>query len=78
MQELGGSTPRQTAKMTNGNIPYHRCHAQFVNGDWPGGRRLLFFSCFHEFKPSFIWEFKFLGESCETHDLGASRLLFGD
>ena len=32
MQELGGSIARQVAKLASGNIPYHRCHAQFMNG----------------------------------------------
>jgi len=27
VQELGGSIARQIAKLANGNVPYHRCHA---------------------------------------------------
>ena len=38
MQELGGSTARQTARLASGNIPYHRCHAQLIKG----GRTLSF------------------------------------
>ena len=40
MQELRGSTTRQLAKLADGNIPYHRHHAQFTNGSWPGAGRL--------------------------------------
>jgi len=29
-------------KLANGNIPYHRRHAQFINGGWPGGRTISF------------------------------------
>jgi len=32
VQELGGSTARQTAELANGNIPYHERHGQFING----------------------------------------------
>jgi len=32
VQELGRSTTRQTAKLASGNIPYHKRHAQFMNG----------------------------------------------
>jgi len=37
MQEQGGSTDRQTARLASGNIPYRGCHAHFVNGGWLGG-----------------------------------------
>jgi len=36
------STARQTAKLPNGNIPYYKCHAQFINRGWLGGRNLSF------------------------------------
>jgi len=42
VQELGGSTARQIAKLANRNIPYHRHHAQFTKAGWPGDRDLLF------------------------------------
>ena len=42
MQELGGSTTRQTTKLANGNVPYHKHHAQFMNGGWPGGGKRSF------------------------------------
>jgi len=32
VQELGGSTARQIAKLASRNIPYHKHHAQFMNG----------------------------------------------
>jgi len=33
----GESIARQIAKLANGNSPYHKLHAQFMNGSWPGG-----------------------------------------
>ena len=45
----GAHTDRQP-KLANGNIPYYRCHAQFINGGWLGGRNPLFsqeFELFH-------------------------------
>ena len=74
MQELGGSTARQIAKLVNGNVPYHRCHAQFRNGGWPGGG-IIFYSLFCEFKSSLVWEFDLFlefsvfWEFCEIHDI---------
>jgi len=41
VQELGGSTASQLAKLANGNIPYLRCHTQFMNRGWLGGRKLF-------------------------------------
>ena len=38
VQELGGSIARQIVKLANRNIPYHRSHAQFINGGRPRGR----------------------------------------
>jgi len=66
VQELGGSTVRQTAKLANGNIAYHRHHAQFINGGWPGGRKhsaLLFF------KSSLDREYKLFQEFCEICEI---------
>jgi len=40
VQELGGSTDRQTDRLVSGNIPYHRHHTHFVYGSWPGAGRL--------------------------------------
>jgi len=37
VQELGKSTLRLIAKLVNGNIPYHRHHAQVMNGVGRGG-----------------------------------------
>ena len=42
MQEVGGSIARQIAKLANGIILYHRCHAQFVNRSWPGRKQSSF------------------------------------
>ena len=41
MQKLVRSIARQP-KLANGNIPYHRCHAQFMNEDWPGAAIFFF------------------------------------
>jgi len=41
MQELGGSLARQIAKLANAIFPYHRCYAEFMNGGWPGDRKLF-------------------------------------
>jgi len=35
-----GVEPGSQPKLANENIPYHRHHAQFMNGGWPGGRKL--------------------------------------
>jgi len=40
VQKLRMSIARQLAKLAYGNIPYHRQHAQFMNGGWPGSREL--------------------------------------
>jgi len=40
VQELGGSRARQSAKLASGNILYHGCPAPFMNGHWPGDRKL--------------------------------------
>jgi len=45
----GGIIAGQLAKLANGNIPYHRCHAQSTNGAWLGGRKISAFLSFHEF-----------------------------
>jgi len=45
VQELGGSTATQVAKLANRNIPYHGRHAQFTNGGWLGAG-ILFFPLF--------------------------------
>jgi len=37
-----GAEPGSEPKLANGNILYHRCHAQFMNGGWPEGRNLFF------------------------------------
>ena len=35
VRELEGNTARQRAKLANGNIPYLKHHAQFMNDSWP-------------------------------------------
>jgi len=37
-----GAQPGSEPKLADGNIPYHRHHAQFINGGWPRGRNILF------------------------------------
>jgi len=49
VQELGGSTARQTAKLARGNNPYHRCHAQFMKGGLAGGQEYSFARSFNHF-----------------------------
>jgi len=74
VQELGGRTARQIAKLANGNIPYLRRRAQFINGDWPKGQE-SFLSHLCEFKSSLFQEFKFFQkfslflEFCEIHKI---------
>jgi len=45
VRELGGRIARQIARLTNGNVLYHRRHAQFMNrdGQGSGGYRLFGF-----------------------------------
>jgi len=62
VQELGGSTARQLAKLANGNTPYHRHHAQFMNGGWP--ERVSYWL-------SYVWEF----QSCPGWEFKIFRLL---
>ena len=52
-----GREHRQTAKLANGNVPYHRHHVQFMNTGWPGPgisslpwARILFYPLFEEFE----------------------------
>ena len=48
MQELGGSTARQRARLASGNVPYHGHLALFVNGGWLGEQEsFFFFPAFH-------------------------------
>jgi len=37
MEGRGENTARQPPKLASGNIPYHRCHAQFTNRVGGGG-----------------------------------------
>jgi len=41
-----GAQPGSQPKVANGNILYHRHHAQFMNGGWHGGRNPLFLFSF--------------------------------
>jgi len=38
-----GAQPDSQPKMVNGNIPYHRCHAKFINRVGQGAGSLFFF-----------------------------------
>ena len=58
MQELGGSIARQLTQLANRSIPYHRHHAQLMNGGWLGGQEALGSSLFSGFESSLVWEFK--------------------
>jgi len=35
-----GRDHSQIGKLANGNIPYHKRHAQFMNGDWLGEKAI--------------------------------------
>ena len=35
-----GAQPGSQPELANGNIPYHGCQAQFMDGGWQGGRTL--------------------------------------
>jgi len=35
-----GVQPGSQPKLASGKIPYHRQHAQVMNGGWPGSRNL--------------------------------------
>jgi len=60
VQELGGSTDRQIAQLVNGNIPYHRRYAQFMNGGWAGSRKHS--ALIREFESSLVREFEVFRE----------------
>ena len=69
VQQLGGSTARQIAKMASGNIPYHGHHAQFRNRGWPGGRKLWALLVFQEFRGFFCITFvKFSNSHLASYD----------
>jgi len=38
-----GAWPGSKAMLADGNIPYHGCHAQFINGGRLGSRNPFFF-----------------------------------
>ena len=58
MQELRWSTARQMVRLSNGDIPHHKQHAQFMNGGWSGGQESICSSHFREFKSSLVQEFE--------------------
>jgi len=62
VQELGESIARQIATQANGNILYHKHHAQFMNGIGRG-KKAIGSSVFWEFK--LFWEFGPLQKLCE-------------
>ena len=37
-----GAQPGSQPRLAEGNVLYHGCQAQFMNGGWPGGRNPLF------------------------------------
>jgi len=58
--------PDWQPKLANGNIPYHRQHAQFMYGGWLGGSRAgISSTVLCEFESSLFWEFGLFGEFCE-------------
>jgi len=71
VQELGGSTARQPAKLASGDIPYRGRHAQFRNG-LDGGQEFELFCEFDKFcdarEFSKICDIYELQESCGFRD----------
>jgi len=61
-----GAQPGSQPKLANGNIPYYKCHAQFINGGCGGGGRrhfaLLIFVSLDPLLFKLFWEFS---EICE-------------
>jgi len=62
-----GAQPGSQPRLAEGNVLYHGCQAQFMNGGCGGerggrGRKLSFHSRFHEFESSLVWEFKHFWE----------------
>jgi len=62
-----GAQPGSQPKLASGNIPYHRRHAQFINGAWweAGGGGVgagICSSLVWEFESSLVQEFKLFGE----------------
>jgi len=41
-----GAQPGSELKLAAGNISHDRCHAQFINGSWPGGGIIFFLILF--------------------------------
>ena len=48
-----GAQPGSQPKLASGNIPNHSHHAQFMNGGWLGGSRLLAFQFSASVNPAF-------------------------
>jgi len=75
-----GAQPGSQSKLASGNIPYHRCHAQFINGGWLRGRN-PFLSLFCGFKSTFVqefklcWEFDIFQDFCKIHKISKFRVL---
>ena len=54
----GGSLARQTAKLANGNIPYHKRRAQFMNGFGQGEKAIGSSQFPWVFESALGWEFE--------------------
>jgi len=87
VREQGGSTAGQIAKLSYGNTPHHRPHAQFVKEGWPWAGNPFFYPLFHDLKSSPVQELKLFQEFSlfwefhkmhEIHKFQVPRLLFGD
>jgi len=50
--EAGRQHSTQITTLANGNVAYHKCNAQRMNGGWQAGRKLCALLVFHEFKSS--------------------------
>jgi len=69
-----GAQPDNQTRLADGNIPYHRHYAQFMNGGWPAGQE-YFFPYFHKFESSLLWEFDLFWEFSLSLEFGIPRSL---
>jgi len=65
---------RQPVKVGNGNIPYHRHHAQYINGGYPGGSALSALFVSMSLNPLWSRSLNFLGKFCKIHDFWGSAV----
>jgi len=72
-----GAQPGSQPRLASGNIPYHRYHAQFMNGGRPSDRKLSALHIFMSSNP-LVQQFKLFWEFHKIHDFRALRSLLRD